>query len=309
MGPYEGAASPSSPPADDFDFLSSSAITTRGESYEDNIGYSEAPFWDADGDEDDEEGHDSISAHVQQLGFYELSLQTVQPSSSAHGAKQSKKQIAPTPGAVTTTLTQLATKKSKDEPVEIIPGLFIGSESHAKHEYLLKRLGITHVIAIHDKAQRHFPHTFDYLLIAIKDKPLVDVASHFADAHSFIRKALSNKGTVLVHCWAGVSRSATIVVSYMMQQDKLTFHEALRRVSDAKPDISPNPGFIHQLQQYEKQLNLTNTGSSNGQTLAKNPKGVNGPRKYITISSPPRKSEKRTTKIKKHRVEPELPPS
>ncbi len=57
-------------------------------------------------------------------------------------------------------------------------------------------------------------------------------------------------GVVLVHCNAGVSRSASVVIGFLMSQEKMSFDEAFSAVKTARPHIQPNPGFMSQLKKY-----------------------------------------------------------
>jgi hypothetical protein len=57
---------------------------------------------------------------------------------------------------------------------------------------------------------------------------------------------------VLVHCQAGISRSATIVIAYCMHKERLSFEAAMAVVSAARSKIWPNMGFKCQLEQFEK---------------------------------------------------------
>jgi len=75
---------------------------------------------------------------------------------------------------------------------------------------------------------------------------------HFEKAHSFIDDAVKNEKCVLVHCQAGVSRSASIVISYIMKRNKISFEEARNIVRQARPLIRPNFMFTEQLIAYEK---------------------------------------------------------
>ncbi len=63
-------------------------------------------------------------------------------------------------------------------------------------------------------------------------------------------------GAVYVHCYAGVSRSATLCIAYLMCHCGLPFLEAMRTVRRARPVVCPNTGFMEQLQVYEQRLNL-----------------------------------------------------
>ena len=52
---------------------------------------------------------------------------------------------------------------------------------------------------------------------------------------------------MLVHCLAGISRSATVCIGYMMYRRKVTFDEAYRRMIRKRQGIKPNDGFLRQL--------------------------------------------------------------
>lgn len=64
---------------------------------------------------------------------------------------------------------------------------------------------------------------------------------------------LGQKGVVLVHCNAGVSRSSSIAIGYLMQREGLSFEDAYSQVKVARPSIHPNRGFYQQLQSYNPQ--------------------------------------------------------
>ena len=59
---------------------------------------------------------------------------------------------------------------------------------------------------------------------------------------------------VLVHCMAGASRSATIVIAYIMWKQKKTFKDALDFASKKRSSVYPNIGFKDQLTLFEKLL-------------------------------------------------------
>lgn len=65
----------------------------------------------------------------------------------------------------------------------------------------------------------------------------------------------SGEVKVLVHCARGVSRSATLVLAYLMIYEKLTIAEAINVVC-AHRNILPNAGFLQQLRQLDSNLNL-----------------------------------------------------
>ena len=61
-------------------------------------------------------------------------------------------------------------------------------------------------------------------------------------------------GGVLVHCKEGISRSATTVISYLMQRRAISYVEALQATLSRRPVIKPNAGFSVQLQEYDIRL-------------------------------------------------------
>ncbi len=59
------------------------------------------------------------------------------------------------------------------------------------------------------------------------------------------------EGAVFVHCNAGVSRAATVVIAYHMKTQDVDFHTAYQHVKGVRPCIRPNDGFMRQLKQYK----------------------------------------------------------
>ena len=58
-----------------------------------------------------------------------------------------------------------------------------------------------------------------------------------------------------MHCNIGVSRSATLVIAYIMKYDGKAFKESFLQVQSGRYFISPNEGFVAQLRQFEEELN------------------------------------------------------
>lgn len=72
---------------------------------------------------------------------------------------------------------------------------------------------------------------------------------------SFMRKAIKEEnGIVYVHCHAGVSRSSTLVLAYLMQEEDIPLQQALSLLRLKRPIVCPNPGFMRQLKEFEQVL-------------------------------------------------------
>ncbi|XP_074562844.1 dual specificity protein phosphatase 1-like, partial [Curcuma longa] len=88
------------------------------------------------------------------------------------------------------------------------------------------------------------------------DTPETELDKHFDECFNFIDEGRSSGGSVLVHCFAGMSRSVTIVLAYLMKKNHITLHEALSLVRSKRPHVAPNHGFMTQLENFEKSLRV-----------------------------------------------------
>jgi len=88
--------------------------------------------------------------------------------------------------------------------------------------------------------------------IIIEDFPRENIIKHLDAAHDFIDSAIKQGNNILVHCSAGVSRSASIVISYVMKVKKIDYSDAYLLVKTARPIISPNMGFQMQLKKWHE---------------------------------------------------------
>jgi dual specificity MAP kinase phosphatase len=95
---------------------------------------------------------------------------------------------------------------------------------------------------------------FKYFCFPLVDQGDCDIKQYFVDTFKIIDEALSNNQNILVHCQAGISRSATIVIAYIIRKQKKTMDESLKFVQSKRSCVSPNLGFCGQLIRYEKEL-------------------------------------------------------
>lgn len=86
-----------------------------------------------------------------------------------------------------------------------------------------------------------------YLVVPAEDHPDFDLRRFFVPCVRFIRAAIAAGERVLVHCHAGVSRSATIVLLYLMLDRGHTLVEALLHLRRVRPQVQPNRGFLRHL--------------------------------------------------------------
>ena len=83
-----------------------------------------------------------------------------------------------------------------------------------------------------------------YKKIEVLDIPSTDLRPYFPEINKFIKDALDTEnGRILVHCRAGVSRSASAIISFLISEKGLTYAEAFRITKAQRPIIKPNSGF------------------------------------------------------------------
>ncbi|KAJ8978630.1 hypothetical protein NQ317_009089 [Molorchus minor] len=128
---------------------------------------------------------------------------------------------------------------------EIIPGVFLGPFSAAQKHCLLES-GIRYVVCVRQEVDAHFikpqisDPSFAYLTLDIADNATENIIRFFP-------KVLQ----VLVHGNNGNSRSATLILAYIMEKFGLSYSDALQFVKEKRASINPNEGFLAQLAEYE----------------------------------------------------------
>jgi len=137
------------------------------------------------------------------------------------------------------------------QPSEILPNIFIGSSYHARRPDILHQLGITHILNVAEEININNNPIFKKLHVKLKDTP--EEIINFEEIFVFI-DSMSPQDKVLVHCMAGISRSATIVIGYLMRNNKWDTQFAINFVKEKRNMISPNLGFIAQLFKYEQKI-------------------------------------------------------
>ncbi|XP_023145318.1 dual specificity phosphatase 29-like isoform X1 [Amphiprion ocellaris] len=138
---------------------------------------------------------------------------------------------------------------------EVWPSIYIGDEKTALERPALRDLGITHVLnAAEGKfnnvltgADYYSDTDIQYFGVEADDKPTFNISQYFCSSAQFIHEALGRpQNKVLVHCVMGRSRSATLVLAYLMMKHSLTVVDAIEHVRQRRC-ILPNHGFLKQL--------------------------------------------------------------
>ncbi|XP_062925152.1 dual specificity protein phosphatase 4 [Mobula hypostoma] len=139
-------------------------------------------------------------------------------------------------------------------PVEILPFLYLGSAHHASKRDTLDAMGITALLNVSSNCPNHFEDHYQYKCIPVEDNQKTDISFWFMEAIEYIDSVKNVDGRILVHCQAGISRSATICLAYLMMRKRVRLEEAFEFVKQRRSIISPNFSFMGQLLQFERQI-------------------------------------------------------
>lgn len=141
-----------------------------------------------------------------------------------------------------------------DNPIvsEIIPGkLYLsGRQPPSSHDAVTK-YKITDILSITMRPVK-IPNGIKNLLLEIEDTACVEIYKYFDCTYRFISDSINKEnGVCLIHCDAGISRSATIVIAFLMKKYKKSYEKAYKYVEEKRDIINPNSGFRNQLLAYD----------------------------------------------------------
>ena len=149
---------------------------------------------------------------------------------------------------------------------EIVPHLFLSNWFTSNNSNVLYKNKIKGVITIETLEKPNNVLLYqqnngiESMYISLPDSPNANIYKYFDITYDFIHDKISKGENVLVHCYAGVSRSATIVLNYMLRNfyknqkrnvkilsPQEIQYSALEFVRSRRPIVNPNKGFLSQL--------------------------------------------------------------
>ncbi|XP_029915059.1 dual specificity protein phosphatase 18 [Myripristis murdjan] len=138
---------------------------------------------------------------------------------------------------------------------QITDQLYLSNSKAANDGSLVSRFNITCIINVSEtRSSSTLAPGLEYIHIPIPDSPRSPVSDHFDEVADKIALTGEQDGRTLLHCNAGVSRSATLCIAYLMKHRGMTLLEAYRWVRSCRPMVRPNVGFWRQLIRYEGEL-------------------------------------------------------
>jgi protein-tyrosine phosphatase len=133
---------------------------------------------------------------------------------------------------------------------KILDNLYLGSYDDIKKNI---HIAVESKLVINVSKECKYETEIEQLKLEYADNPNVNILENVNNICDKIHQHISNNETVFIHCWMGKSRSATLVLAYLITHQNFSLKEALDHVKSIR-NINPNIGFMRQLIQYELQL-------------------------------------------------------
>lgn len=166
---------------------------------------------------------------------------------------------------------------------QILPCLYLGGITAAQQTQHLVDMGIRAVVCC--VRELEFPESdqhqeLEYYRVDVEDVSREPIELFWPEATEFIHEHVSKGEPVLVHCRAGVSRSASTVLAYLVTYQNFSLYDAFFHTRRRRPVVTPNLGFMEKLCDYEAEIRHTATTISfenykswySGDTVATDPK-------------------------------------
>uniref|UniRef100_A0AAZ3QKD0 Dual specificity phosphatase 16 n=1 Tax=Oncorhynchus tshawytscha TaxID=74940 RepID=A0AAZ3QKD0_ONCTS len=156
---------------------------------------------------------------------------------------------------VPTCLSQPCLPLNTSGPTRILPHLYLGCQRDVLNKEVMQQNEIAYVLNASNTCPKpdYIPESH-FLRVPVNDSFCEKILPWLDRSVEFIEKAKASNACVLVHCLAGISRSATIAIAYIMTRMDMSLDEAYRFVKEKRPTISPNFNFLGQLLDFEKKI-------------------------------------------------------
>ena len=142
----------------------------------------------------------------------------------------------------------LSIGQEEDSMHYILDNLYLGDVTAAENETYLKSFNISVVI---NCAYEHVSEYEDLKAYELKmtDHYPQQLFPTFEMAYKII-KHYNKNSKIYIHCMSGVSRSASLVIFYIMKEKKWDYDKSFEYVQKIRTSINPNSDFVNQLKEY-----------------------------------------------------------
>ena len=130
---------------------------------------------------------------------------------------------------------------------KITPRLYVGNYENAQNLDFLRSKNIDTIVNCSKELNNAHSNHFNYIRLELQDIPSQDLSHVLNPVSEKIIELIKDKKNVFVHCYAGISRSTSVVINTIMKLHDWDFEKSIKFVKKMHPNTNPNPGFIKQL--------------------------------------------------------------
>ena len=139
---------------------------------------------------------------------------------------------------------------------KIVDRIYLGNYMNAESEHFIINNNIGLVINMAKELnkpewttlKRHNQEPI-YVKFPLEDLPSQNIIPVVFDVVALMEKFLqTSKKNILIHCRAGISRSASMVIAYLMMKTGMSYLQVYEFVRGKRPIVNPNPRFVKQLE-------------------------------------------------------------
>jgi len=139
------------------------------------------------------------------------------------------------------------------KPDFILERMVLGNAYNARNFYELEKHNIGLVVNCSKDIPNYFEDSLKYIRVSVEDKLDQDIYTFLDKTINIMDKYLNDnpEKNIFVHCFMGSSRSATVIIAYLIKFRKYTRRDALLFLRQKRPLVNINVDFFKQLKKFE----------------------------------------------------------
>ena len=136
--------------------------------------------------------------------------------------------------------------------------IYLGNAYNAADYYYLKQFGITGIVNACNEISNYFEDDFKYFNIDILDINNSSIYNFFDPFIKFVEKILEEDGKIMIHCFMGSSRSAILVVLYLIKFKSFNIEDSIEFITEKRNRVNINVTYVKELREYLHKNNIDN---------------------------------------------------
>lgn len=137
---------------------------------------------------------------------------------------------------------------------KIIPNLYLGASWNANNIRELMHYKIDTIVNVAYEIGCYYTDKFQYHRYYWDDHESFQILDDLDLVVDQIYHDIKNGKNVFVHCAMGISRSAAVIIAYLIKYENKNYEDAFVTVKKIRENINPNHGFNSQLNTFSQKI-------------------------------------------------------